>query len=938
MWRPSITICDIADVQLPGVRLLTSLVDDPYRQALQQHVTNHNLTLHAFTLEFDIGWNVAHNRIEPIVVRIILWASDNALMTPHAFAQCQVWSRQEDWFMVTMMLNCRGRNSDSTLCASDVLEYNLGSHWQGLSPPTPFAGTQLHNKKMNTNREQTIALIKWNTNQQVPTSISCLVRVASIICMTQQKNSDSPVCTRRIAWNCWWLCQFHLIRHFHTRRQNQCHRFQVFQHFVHGVVSYQKFARCRGCNCLRDSPALHSKSKARWQVHCGASSCLARTISIRLKECPGSVQPVQADVHLDVQRIRRLSTLSFCQWCFGRVAHVRPWSTRDRPAQSHATTRWQLVPCVVHPSLRSGFYFWTPTTHPEWMSWWMFEFPIVESRGSLWMNFEFPPSISSNHPTISGVVCFHESLCAPGVACMAISQNHLCMAHVGTDDCNEDHERILQLELSLIGDSYIKLRGVVHAIHTWTRRQVPSSWHGVGPLMRPRGHSHAVSLPSIAKFAWGPCNNWNHPGFFFDIVHSAALFSSDCWWRLYPLCSLTQSRERLVLLFVELRFPSTQSKKCAELAGTAAQCCWRSTLNKHLKTWSSNAFKFNPICRSRRIPRCPSVSGSRVAFLSFVMHLWLDFNVCQCFALVCVAVGNEVICFGVMLTMLGWRHTPMRHFCLVQCVVMNCSGEIWIFVLRFLVLELIMGPVLFEKETVLLNLTSDCTIFKAFSNFVWVVSVPSSLTIHDFQQLIWIWNCLSILSEPVIQHQRASVAFHGYRFSRHYPWECCACHDYDISRSSVLAASNPLFRPCLGRHSFYVRCHEHPVFTNSTCTECQDDIHGLTASSVGQVEFPTYPDLPVLSKCWIRRMFDGSFFFFYSRQTPISTATRDKSSIFQRLQHERRFAWKNPSGGRLCWPSPLLDHRIQEQHFAVTVHTMPLFPCGTSTLGQELVQ
>ena len=113
-------------------------------------------------------------------------------MTSHAFAQCQVWSRQEDWFMVTMMLNCRGRNSNSTLCASDVLECNLGSHWQDLSSPSPLGGKQLHNKKMNTNREQTIALIKWNTNQQVSTSISCLNRVASIICMTQQKTLIPP--------------------------------------------------------------------------------------------------------------------------------------------------------------------------------------------------------------------------------------------------------------------------------------------------------------------------------------------------------------------------------------------------------------------------------------------------------------------------------------------------------------------------------------------------------------------------------------------------------------------------------------------------------------------------------------------------------------------------------------------------------------------------
>ena len=214
----------------------------------------------------------------------------------------------------------------------------------------------------------------------------------------------------------------------------------------------------------------------------------------------------------------------------------------------------------------------------------------------------------------------------------------------------------------------IKLQGVVRAVHGpvdsyATRHQVPSSWHGVDPLIRPCDHSHVASLPKYRKirmrFVW--CLYFRRPRYllrrlcvirlipvttrqtenilnFYDIVHSAALCSSNCWWRLYPF-------------YTELRFPYTQVKKCEELTKTTPQSCSWSTLNKSLKTCSTNVFKFNPICRSRRIPRFPSVSDSRVVFLSFVILFWLDLNVCQCFALVFVFVENEVICFGVILLM-----------------------------------------------------------------------------------------------------------------------------------------------------------------------------------------------------------------------------------------------------------------------------------------------
>ena len=82
-----------------------------------------------------------------------------------------------------------------------------------------------------------------------------------------------------------------------------------------------------------------------------------------------------------------------------------------------------------------------------------------------------------------------------------------------------------------------------------------------------------------------------------------------------------------------------------------------------------------------------------------------------------------------------------------------------------------MGPVLFEKETVLRNFISDCLIVKTSSNFIWVVSGPISWTINDFQQLTWLWNFLSILfRESVIQYQRVSDTIHEYRFNRRCPW------------------------------------------------------------------------------------------------------------------------------------------------------------------------
>ena len=49
--------------------------------------------------------------------------------------------------------------------------------------------------------------------------------------------------------------------------------------------------------------------------------------------------------------------------------------------------------------------------------------------------------------------------------------------------------------------------------------------------------------------------------------------------------------------------------------------------------------------------------------------------------------------------------------------------------------------------------------------FIVVGSVPALKTVYDFQQMMWIWNCVSTMSsepflQPMIHHQPAPAAFH----------------------------------------------------------------------------------------------------------------------------------------------------------------------------------